>query len=140
MIEEVLAYLRNWFEYSFDLIPLEITDGKLPLPNSINGQYVRLTGSVLNDGLYVVDSYSIKLEREEPVKDVCISYLAIPQSLLDLIKEIEKWQGEQNAVSSPLESESFGGYSYTKKNAGDSGAGYSWKNEFAKRLARWKKI
>jgi hypothetical protein len=66
--------------------------------------------------------------------------LAIPNDLLALVSEIEKWQEDNGSkVSGPYHSESFGGYTYTLKSDAN-GFGASWQNAFANRLNIWRKI
>lgn len=133
MLEQVLKYLRNYFEKSEDYGVFKIENGSLDLPNALNGQYVRIIGSVFNDGVY---QYSMADLQDEEFEG-CIQYLAIPKSLLRLVEEIEAFNAKNE--SSPYTAESFGGYSYQKKTGGQGG-GYSWQDEFASRLALWRKL
>jgi hypothetical protein len=67
--------------------------------------------------------------------------MAIPKNFLMLAQEIEDWQ-EQNgkAVASPYQSESFGGYSYSKASGKNGGGSYSWQDAFATRLNLYRRI
>lgn len=71
--------------------------------------------------------------------------MAVPPAVIALSVEISNWVDKYgSAVNSPYQSESFGGYNYTKAQGGGansaSGAPYSWQNVFASRLNRWRKI
>ena len=68
--------------------------------------------------------------------------LAVPKAVIDLSVEIEAWQEKNGeAVASPYQSESFGGYSYTKRSAGsDSGTLNGWQDAFRGRLNDWRKL
>ena len=68
--------------------------------------------------------------------------LAVPKAVIDLSVEIEAWQEKNGeAVASPYQSESFGGYSYTKRSAGnDSGTLNGWHDAFRSRLNDWRKL
>ena len=72
--------------------------------------------------------------------------MAIPKAVLDLNKDIDDWITKycsiDNEAMSPFNSESFGGYSYSKSGGGSSSdnIGASWQNVFASRLNLWRKI
>lgn len=131
-VGEMCASLHNYF--AVDIVPGEYTvnDGEITLPFLAAGQFFRVVGSVFCDGVY---RYGDKLPADETF-DGAIWALAIPPALEDLAAEIEAWK-EKNAevINSPYQSESFGGYSYTK---GSDSA--SWQGAFAKRLNRWRKL
>lgn len=136
MLENVLRYLRNWF-----VVPggircgiYTIENGSIHLPFLQEKQYFRIVGSVFNDGVYQYPVYNLSDETF----DGAIWAMAVPQALLDTVRDIEAWN-EKNAatVESPYVSESFGGYSYTKAGTGVSNG---WKDAFRSRLNQWRKI
>lgn len=135
MIENVLAYLRNFFVVKSAASEWEIKGGAIDVPFLIDGQYFRIMGSVLNDGVYRYPAEGLKNETFYGT----VYGLAIPKALLDLISEIEEWQSANGkAAAAPYQSESFGGYSYTLK--GDAETAASWQTAFAARLNAWRKI
>lgn len=132
MIDEICASLHNYF--AVDIVPGEYTvnDGEITLPFLAAGQFFRVVGSVFCDGVYRCGD---KLPADETF-DGAIWALAIPPALEAVAAEIEEWkQKNAEVINSPYQSESFGGYSYTKGS--DS---VSWQGVFAKRLNRWRKI
>lgn len=132
MIDEICASLHNYF--AVDIVPGEYTvnDGEITLPFLAAGQFFRVVGSVFCDGVY---RYGDKLPADETF-DGAIWALAIPPALDAIAVEIEEWkQKNAEVINSPYQSESFGGYSYTK---GSDSA--SWQGVFASRLNRWRKI
>lgn len=132
MIDEICASLHNYF--AVDIVPGEYTvnDGEITLPFLAAGQFFRVVGSVFCDGVY---RYGDALPADETF-DGAIWAMAIPPTLEELAAEIEEWkQKNAEAINSPYQSESFGGYSYTK---GSDSA--SWQGVFAKRLNRWRKL
>lgn len=137
MIDAICASLHNYF--ALDIVPGEYTvnDGEITLPFLAAGQFFRVVGSVFCDGVYRCGD---KLPADETF-DGAIWALAIPPALEDLAAEIEAWK-EKNAdiVNSPYQSESFGGYSYSKASGGYSYSNTSWQGIFASRLNRWRKI
>lgn len=132
MIDEICASLHNYF--AVDIVPGEYTvnDGEITLPFLAAGQFFRVVGSVFCDGVYRCGD---KLPADETF-DGAIWALAIPPAFEAVAAEIEEWkQKNAEVINSPYQSESFGGYSYTK---GSDSA--SWQGVFAKRLNRWRKL
>lgn len=134
MIDEICASLHNYF--AMDIVPGEYTvnDGEITLPFLAAGQFFRVVGSVFCDGVY---RYGDKLPADETF-DGAIWALAIPPALEAIAAEIEEWKAKNaDVLASPYQSESFGGYSYSKGTGSDSA---SWQGAFASRLNRWRKI
>ena len=134
MIEEICASLHNYF--AVDIVPGEYTvnDGEITLPFLAAGQFFRVVGSVFCDGVY---RYGDKLPADETF-DGAIWAMAIPPAFEAVAAEIEEWkQKNAEGINSPYQSESFGGYSYSKGTGSDS---VSWQGVFASRLNRWRKI
>ena len=139
MLEQVLMHLKNWF-----LVPggihegtYTIEDGGITLPFLANGQYFRIFGSVFNDGLHQYPASELKAETFEG----SVWALAVPQAVIDLATEIESWQTKNGDASvSPYQSESFGGYSYSKATDSASGGAVTWQSAFRSRMNAWRKL
>ena len=134
MIDEICASLHNYF--AVDIVPGEYTvnDGEITLPFLAAGQFFRVVGSVFCDGVYRCGD---KLPADETF-DGAIWAMAIPPAFEAVAAEIEEWkQKNAEVINSPYQSESFGGYSYSKGTGSDS---VSWQGVFASRLNRWRKI
>lgn len=132
MIDAICASLRNYFVVEIVDGEYTVTDGGITLPFLAAGQFFRVVGSVFCDGVYRCGD---KLPADETF-DGAIWAMAIPPTLEELAAEIEEWkQKNAEVINSPYQSESFGGYSYTK---GSDSA--SWQGAFAKRLNRWRKL
>ncbi len=136
MLDEILAEIRNYFVVSVHSGDFEVIGGRLsPLGFLQNGQYFRIVGSVMNDGVY---RYPYSGLTDETFSGE-IWALAVPPTLIALVAEIEEYEKKAKETVSPYTSESFGGYSYTK--ATDSnGSPLSWEKVFARRLNKWRKI
>lgn len=140
ILTELCQELKNWFcdDSNIHEGTYTIENGKLSLPFLLDGQYFRIMGSVFNDGVHKYDS---DLQLQNEVFSGSIWAMRIPQSFVDLAAEIDDWivkNGE--VVKSPLQSESWGGYSYSlKSGAGDTGS-VSWKSVFGSSLNRWRKL
>ena len=136
MLDEILAEIRNYFTVSVHSGDFKVIGGRLsPLDFLQNGQYFRIVGSVMNDGVY---RYPYSGLTDETFSGE-IWALAVPPTLIALAADIEEYEKKAKETVSPYTSESFGGYSYTK--ATDSnGSPLSWEKVFAKRLNKWRKI
>ncbi len=137
MIDAICSSLHNYFIVDFHSGEYTVKDKEITLPFLANGQFFRVVGSVFCDGVY---RYGDKLPADETF-DGAIWSMAVPPALEAIAVEIEAWQ-EKNAeaITSPYQSESFGGYSYSKSSGRDSCNNTSWQSMFASRLNRWRKI
>ncbi len=140
MLTELCQELRNWFERKKYFGTFTIENGTISEPELQNGQYFRIVGSVFNDGVH-------KRGEEELTDEVftgAIWAMAVPPSVIDLSERISEWVDQYgDLVSSPYQSESFGGYSYTKASSGQGNAESSnptWQSSFASELNKWRKI
>ena len=139
MLEQVLMNIRRWFpvEGGIHSGTFTIKDGGITLPFLADGQYFRICGSVFNDGLH---QYNV-LDLTDETFTGTIWELAIPKSVIELADEIQKWQGKNGEASvSPYQSESFGGYSYSKATDAETGGAVTWQSAFKQQLSAWRKI
>ena len=145
MLTELCQELRNWFERKKFFGTFTIEDGQIEVPDGSlqNGQYFRIVGSVFNDGVHKYDPES-ESQLVDEVFEGAIWAMAVPPSVVDLSERISEWVTKYgDSVSSPYQSESFGGYSYQKASSGQGNAGSSsptWQSTFASELNRWRKI
>jgi hypothetical protein len=142
---DIFQYLRNWFDrkqpkYYGKFI---IENGALVGDYKIaTGQFFRIIGSALNDGVYIYGQEDLSDEEF----DGAIWLMAVPKDVRNLIIEIDAWVEKYGGVDStnmsPYQSESFGGYSYSKASGGSSSQASvpTWQSVFADRLGRYKKL
>lgn len=144
MLGEVLHSLNNWFEVPNKRLTgfFQVEGGALTLPDGwlLEGQYFLVSGSVLNDGLH---QWPAELKDEEFFGEV--KALAVPRAVIDLAARVEEWQAKYGeAAESPYQSESFGGYSYTKASGNGSQGGsqgrLTWRDAFRSELKHWSKL
>lgn len=136
MLEEVLDHIHNWFETEIVRGQFSVEGGSLVsfspnLPR--DGQYIRIVGSVFNDGLHLYPATD--LTDEEFRGEIWL--LAVPRAVQDLAEEIGEWVADNPPDN--LLSESFGGYTYSKATDG-SGRGIGWQGVFRGSLNRWRKL
>lgn len=149
MMTELCQELRNWFDrdmkkWSGDFA---VENGELSGFSELlkTGQYFRVIGSVFNDGVHKYGDADLADETFTG----SVWAMAVPPAVIALSSDIDAWiakYGSGDAVArSPFNSESFGGYSYSKSAGGSSGdssgsKGGSWKAAFAYDLNRWRRI
>lgn len=136
---ELLRYLRNFFPgLKWQCFGEEIREGRIALPGLESGDYYLIEGSRRNDGIHVYGNADLRNEIYTGI----ITEICVPAEVLALLDEINAWiEKNHEAVESPYQSESFGGYSYTKASGNSgSGEGMSWKTVFGPRLRIWRKL
>ena len=148
MLTDLCQELKNWFEKEKYIGTFTINGGQLTDSSFLqDGQYFRVIGSVFNDGVHKFDPTDTESLVDE-VFEGAIWAMAVPPTVIALSEKIAAWQAEyggaNSAAMSPFQSESFGGYSYSKGSGSKSGSGGSsvptWKSTFADELNRWRKI
>lgn len=143
MLTSLLKELNNWFDIDRRFGQFTISDGMLNVDFLQEDQYFRIVGSVFNDGVYQYPAQELKDE----VFEGAIWAMAIPQEVIALAAKIGEWQERYGGVDSenmsPYNSESFGGYSYSKSGGG-SGTGNdeagTWQGAFAKEMKKFRKV
>lgn len=143
MLSEVCHDIRNYFEtnkyYGEFVVESGMITGDFELAD---GQYFRVVGSVFNDGVH---RFGDDLELHDETFNGAIWAMAIPDEVIAIANDIEEWNelyGKPDSANmSPYNSESFGGYSYSKSGGGTAtdGAG-TWQKAFASKLNKWRKI
>lgn len=149
MLYELCLELKNWFDRGQPKLigEFEVRDGMVTDRKFLDliqaGQYFRIVGSVFNDGVYCFNG---ELSLKDEKFHGAIWLMAIPQAVVTLASEIAEWQSKYGGVDSqamsPFNSESFGGYSYSKSTGGGEGGTTptSWQSAFSNRMNRWRKI
>jgi hypothetical protein len=149
MLTEVCNNLKNWFWHEQNIGKITIDGGALYCNNKPvdikQNQYYRIIGSIFSDGIWKYDGEDIPQNEEF---DGAIWTLAIPAAFLAIIEEMKEWEAHNGGVDSemmsPFQSESFGGYSYSKasggSSSGDSSAAPTAFSVYSKRLNIWRKI
>ena len=142
MIGQICAEVKNYFvqrDVDIHAGNYTIANGEIsPVPFVRVGQYYRIVGSALNDGVYQRGVDDLQLTDEEFFGSVWS--MRIPKDFLALCEEIQAWQtANAEALSGPYQSESFGGYSYSRGTSADGGA-WTWKDQFRNKLNAYRKL
>lgn len=142
MIGQICAEVKNYFvqrDVDIHAGNYTIANGEIsPVPFVRVGQYYRIVGSALNDGVYQRGVDDLHLADEEFFGSVWS--MRIPKDFLALCEEIEAWQtANAESLSGPYQSESFGGYSYSRGTSASGGA-WTWKDQFRNKLNAYRKL
>jgi hypothetical protein len=149
MINQVLNYINNRFlNYSYQ----SLIDSTFTAPDTIDGvftdtfmagEWVEISGTRLNDGIYLVSaiaddsmtvstSYDKLIIAEVETEDVLYIKCEIPSELVSLVATIKTYD---DSAEVGLSSESQGGRSVSY-GSGDS----SWTSVFSSKLSQWRKV
>lgn len=147
MLNEICAEIKNYFTYESDrhVGDFAISGGVLSPSFDFPTNYFRILGSHNNDGIHKVSDNDLV---DEGTFHGSVWIMSPPVDFLALVSEIEAWQAKNGSADSvnmsPLQSESFYGYGYTKASGGTGGAGSSsvptWQSTYASRLKRFRRI
>ena len=139
MLYEMMRYCRNFFVRSCWSGKFEVKGGTIDLPLK-DGQYFLVEGSIFNDGVHTYPDFDLADEEFEGY----VYGLAIPPEFVRLSEEIQTWvEKYRDVINSPYQSESFGGYTYSKiggnTTSGDASS-LSWQKKFSASLNNWRKL
>ena len=153
MISEICAELRNYFlrdyvnpEQYMHSGSFVIADGEMQsLPFLKVGQYYRIIGSTFNDGVHKYGARNRNADDYETLTNEefegTIWEMFVPKEVVDLSAEIQNWiSNNADTINSPYQSESFGGYSYTKAVSSTGKLSTDWQSHFAGKLNRWRRL
>ena len=138
MLTELCAELRNYFLVpdGIHLGTFTISGGTIELPEFLHdGQYFRIVGSTLNDGVYRYPAADLTDETFAGA----VWAMAVPPAVVALAGEIKTYCESEAGKASPYISESFGGYEY-QKATGASGLPASWREVFASRMHPYRRM
>lgn len=138
-IEDICRELNNWFDIKRAIGDFEITENGLTsfYDDLYDDQYYRIVGSALNDGVYKKGEEHVFAPE---VFHGAVWAMAVPPAVIALCGEIDAYTEKYaNQINSPFQSESFGGYSYTKVSDGNSNSS-DWRSVFKGKLNKWRKI
>lgn len=151
MLTEIMEYLNNYFvPLAADRKTYTISGGVIsPSFGAAEGDRFYICGSLRNDGVYTYNAEGIRNDDDNEAAGLrdetfagTIRLCAVPPAVLRLSEEIRQWVATYGAqLASPMQSETFNGYSYTLKSGnGNNGGSLTWHDcPAAKNLERWRK-
>lgn len=145
---ELCAKCRNWHKPYIVSGDFRVVNGVLqPLPDIPDGAYIRIVGSVFNDGVYQYPHGDFTDEEFHGA----VWLMHVPPDFIQLLNDINTWEttsasaiarATSEVLEGPYSSESFAGYTYQKKT-GIGDVPTTWEDPrlgFAARLKLWRKI
>lgn len=145
---ELCAECRNYFVSAVIAGQFTVSEGVLqPVPGVPDGAYIRIVGSLFNDGVRKYPAVNLTDESFSGA----VWLMAVPPDFVALLNDINAWEAANltaiasataEVLAGPYSSESFGGYTYQKKT-GLGDVATSWRDPrlgFAARLNIWRKI
>ena len=152
MLQEVLEYIHNYFvPLQAQLKTYTIADGAIsPDFGAEDGDRFLICGSRRNDGVYTWhangitnDDDDIEVGLRDETFAGTIRLMSVPPTIIRLSEEIRTWVETYGAqLSSPMQSESFNGYSYTLRSGGGTNGGngpLTWRDQYRTQLEQWRR-
>lgn len=147
MLGAICAEIKNYFTWEGDkhFGDWAIVEGAIVPSFDIPTDYIRIVGSHRNDGVHKRGEDGWGLIDEDKFNGA-IWVMSPPADFLALVAEIEAWQAKNGGATSdamsPFQSESFGGYSYSKGSTSAEGgvSPTSWQSAYASRLSQYRKV
>lgn len=150
MLGVICAEIKNYFTYDGDkhFGDFTIENGMITPSFDIQTDYIRIVGSHKNDGVHKRGTNGFVLVDEGEFHGA-VWVMSPPADFLALAAEIEAWQAKNGGLDSqamsPYNSESFGGYSYSKSAGGGTTGGSasgsaSWVAAYSGRLNIYRRI
>lgn len=143
MIERICGFIHNFFTADEDKHAgtYTIKNGGVELPFLVVGQYFRIVGSALNDGVYLYPVHDLISETFDGV----IWAMKVPKAVRDIAAEAAELEAANaGKLNGPYTSESvIGVYSYTKSSAASGGVDawlFGKDGVFGRRLNQWRKL
>lgn len=151
MLQQVCEFVHNYFIKTPKVGNFVIDDNGMISPSDFlkEGQRFWITNSDLNDGVYTYHASGITNDDDSDVAGLraesfagTVCALAVPPAVIALAQEIQSWvDNNSEAITSPYQSESFNGYSYTLKSGGsEGGSALGWQDIFKSQLNRWRRV
>lgn len=141
-MNDILDYINNYFAVTKEKATFNINNNSIIVKEKyLKGQYIKLEGSILNDGIYKVESVGVNTIGITGLIDEefegFIYGLAIPKNIINIANKYEIQKEE--ASNSILESESFDNYSYSIAKDTD-GQVYNTLDSFKKDLRKYRQM
>lgn len=135
-VADVMRQCRNFFETGWADGTFDISGNALP---EFEDGFIYISGSRYHDGVWYVSGGYLTGRDVGGIPDESFTgrvwVLSPPLDFLDTVKAIQEYD-EKNPVGA-YQSESFGGYSYTR---GGNGNGGGWRETFADALTPYRRM
>lgn len=137
MLLSVMRECKNFFEITSESGKFEIKNGVILLSDDyLIGQHICVTGSILNNGAYLLNDtlYTLSGSRDEIFYGTVYG-LAVPRDFIALAQEIDEYVAKNPA--SNMTSYSFG-ISSASYATNEKGMQATWMDVFRQRLNKYR--
>lgn len=143
-IEVLMQECNNYFYKTYEHDTFAINNGVIStngiyLPN----QYIKIEGSILNDGVYKVESMNgnhINIATlQDEIFEGCIFGLSVPKGFIELSEKVNEFLQNPKAVPTNISSESFNNYSWSKGKK-SNGANITWNDVFTDDIRSFRQL
>lgn len=132
---------RNYFSISYERGQFEIINGIIGLSNNyLVGQYIYVAGSILNDGVYLLNDtlYTLDGSRDESFNGIVYG-LSVPREFIELVNKIDKFTQSKEGQESNITSASFGIQSQSF-GTDNNGVRAGWQTVFRNELHKYRRM
>ncbi|HNX82369.1 MAG TPA: hypothetical protein PKL77_09510 [Candidatus Omnitrophota bacterium] len=144
MLLDLMRETREFFMRSAETGEYTASGNTLsPAPGALPGQYIALTGSAVNDGVYRARAGgAFETENGEDAQFTqetftgTVYLLAVPASFSALARKIDAWN-EENGSGKEVASESFGTYSVSYAQGANGPV--RWQEKYAREIAPYRR-
>ena len=141
-IEILMQECNNYFYKTYEHSTFAIQNNVINSTGKyLVGQYIKIEGSILNDGVYKIESMNnnkINITGlQDEVFEGCIYGLAVPKGFIDLSGKIKQFIDDPKAKITNVTSESFNNYSYSRGTK-QNGANITWNDIFINDINSYK--
>ena len=142
-LDDYCANLKNYFISDFDK-DIHLGEYRISGNNIENvdflaqNQYFRIVGSIFNDGVYKLDN---KLTLVDETFKGAVWAMSVPPDFIEAVKEAEDYLSS-HPFGIEYQSETFGGYSYTRSSNQKSLSNGFWylPNTISTKLNRYRRL
>lgn len=143
-VEILMQECNNYFYKTYEHSTFAIQDGIINSTGKyLVGQYIKIEGSILNDGVYKIESMNNNkiniTELSNEVFEGCIYGLSVPKGFIELSTKIKQFIDDPKAKITNLTSESFNNYSYSRGSK-QNGANITWNDIFIDDIRSYKSL
>ncbi len=143
-LEVLMQECNNYFYNTWEKDKFAISNGVITTRGKyLVNQYIKIEGSILNDGVYKVESMAgnkINITGlSDEIFEGCIFGLKAPKGFIDLSEKIKVYLDNPKVVPSDISSESFNNYSWSKGKK-SNGANITWNDIFVDDIRSFRQI
>lgn len=133
-LEVLMQECNNYFYKTYEHDTFSIQNGVIDSKGIyLVNQYIKIEGSILNDGVYKIESMTNNkiniASLQDEIFEGCIFGLAVPNGFVSLSEKVKEYLDNPKTKPTDISSESFNNYSWSKGKKAN-GANITWNDVF----------